>query len=97
MGHRNRLREIFEKSDRNGTGLLPMDTVVNILCRHVSGMTRDEAEDLCSVHSDEDDFVRYSNVLSSSAREQGNNNTTTVKKKLHTERRTKKISRATSN
>ena len=43
-----------------------MDTVVNILRRHVSGMTRDEAEDLCSVHSDEDDFVRYSNVLSSS-------------------------------
>ena len=91
MGHRNRLREIFEKTDRSSTGLLPMDTVVNILCRHVSGMTRDGAEDLCSVHSDEDDFIRYSNVLT---REQGNNNTTTVKKKkkLHTERRTKKMS-----
>ena len=79
------MREIFENIDRSNTGTLPMETVVDTLCRHVSGMTRDEAEDLCSVHSDEDDFVRYSNVLSSSAREQGNNNTTTVKKKLHTE------------
>ena len=70
MGHRNLLREIFEKSDRSGTGLLPMDTVVNILCRHVSGMTRDGLKICvqCTV------MKMISFDTQCPAREQGNNN-----------------------
>ena len=97
----NRMREIFENIDRSNTGTLPMETVVDTLCRHVSGMTRDEAEDLCCVNSVQDDLVRYSNVLpytmsrTSSIRER---NVTTVKKKkksgtLNVERGDKKMNR----
>ena len=63
-----RLRQIFEENDENGTGALPVETVVNILCVYVSGMTREEAVDLCvGRRSGGEDNIRYLDLFPSSS------------------------------